>query len=1209
MFENLRRSGPPASLLDIITAVRSRWRLKLALRGAMAVAAVAVGLFLVAAYGMEWARFSTASIVAARILLGVTLAAAVVWFLVRPLRKQVTDEQVALYLEEHEPSLQATLLSAVEASRSGGNTEASRALVQRVVEQAVDACARTDAARRIEEVPLRRYGVAIGGIALATLLAVGIGPAFLRHAAGALLLLSQSVQAAVPYTISVTPGDASVPKGSDQTITAKLNGFTSEGAVLMVRRSPTTPYESVPLGLTESGAYEAMVFDVMEPLEYYVEAERVRSATHTLTVVEIPYAQRVELEFHFPAYTGLEPQKIEDGGDIAVLRGAEVRLRVVPTMKTPGGTIVLNDKEKIGLALQADGTLTASFKANQDGFYRIELVAPTGETVAGSPQYTIDVLDDQAPNVSFARPGRDTTASPIEELYVEAQAEDDFGIRDLELVYSVNGGEEKLVKLFNGSRRLAEVSAGHTIYLEELKVEPGDSVSYYARAADNDGVAGAKRASSDLYFVRIRPFSRDFRQAQSQGGGGGGGGGGGNQVTALSEQQRQVIAATFNINRDRRSLSQDKLRENSRIVSLSQSRLREQVEGLLTRMNSQLVERDPAFAKIAEMLPQAVQAMKDAEGQLSAAKPETAIKPEQQALQILQKAEEEYEMQVSVSRQQGGGGGGGGGAMQQELAELFEQELDQMASRYETASQATQQAADREVDELLEKLKELARRQQQEAERQRRRALEGQMSSGGNAGAQQRALAEQIEEAARRLERLAREEQRPDLQQAARDAQEAANAARRAAAGGDANAAAQASAALQKLQEAERRLQRNQTQRAERDIQDAQRKIDEIAREQQQIANAAGNLPSSPGQRGQQARDLMNRRAELAKELDALEGQLDRGARDAANTERAASRKMAEAAGAIRDSRVSENVTASQELIRRGTLGQIADAESRIGQDIQQVRERLEEAQQALGQGNPGDRQQNASERAEQLARRAESLQERTRERAQRNAQNGQRGQQGREGQQGQQGQRGEQGQDGREGQQGQNGQQGQGQQGQEGQGQQGQGGQGGQDGQRGGEGQRGGVNAEGLRDGGFVNGGLDRGGVWNGGEWGGWWNGARLGPDDIRQLTREARQFNDDLRQLRGELRGIEGIDPRELDQISRDLQRLEDDRIYQDVEELARLQSAITENLKRFEFNLRRQTNADANAAALTGADEVPEAYRKLAEQYTRSLARTPR
>ena len=63
----------------------------------------------------------------------------------------------------------------------------------------------------------------------------------------------------------------------------------------------------------------------------------------------MPYVERLELEYHFPAYTGLEPQKIEDGGDIAVLRGTEVRLRVFPTMKTPGGRVALNEKESAEL--------------------------------------------------------------------------------------------------------------------------------------------------------------------------------------------------------------------------------------------------------------------------------------------------------------------------------------------------------------------------------------------------------------------------------------------------------------------------------------------------------------------------------------------------------------------------------------------------------------------------------------------------------------------------------------------------------------------------------------------------------------------------------------------------------------------------------------------------------------------------------------------
>ncbi|MGH7339914.1 MAG: hypothetical protein ACREKH_05425, partial [Candidatus Rokuibacteriota bacterium] len=110
-----RRSTPPTDLAGIIAEVRSRWRLKLILRGVVRSLGVAVALFLVAAYGLEWARFTPSSIIAARVILAAAVVASIVYFLIRPLRRRVTDDQVALYLEEHEPRLEATLVSAVEA--------------------------------------------------------------------------------------------------------------------------------------------------------------------------------------------------------------------------------------------------------------------------------------------------------------------------------------------------------------------------------------------------------------------------------------------------------------------------------------------------------------------------------------------------------------------------------------------------------------------------------------------------------------------------------------------------------------------------------------------------------------------------------------------------------------------------------------------------------------------------------------------------------------------------------------------------------------------------------------------------------------------------------------------------------------------------------------------------------------------------------------
>ena len=80
-------------------------------------------------------------------------------------------------------------------------------------------------------------------------------------------------------------------------------------------------------------------------------------------------------------------------------------------MKTPSGRVALNDKESVELsAPAADGLMTVFFKADKDGFYRIELQATTGERVTASP----DRRSTCWPNVSFTKPGRDTTASSIE---------------------------------------------------------------------------------------------------------------------------------------------------------------------------------------------------------------------------------------------------------------------------------------------------------------------------------------------------------------------------------------------------------------------------------------------------------------------------------------------------------------------------------------------------------------------------------------------------------------------------------------------------------------------------------------------------------------------------------------------------------------------------------------------------------------------------
>src|SRR6476661_10683741 len=112
-------------LVDVIRRVRNRWRMKLALRGAVVVVAGTVLALLLSASGLEQFRFSAASIIGFRIIAVAVFVGLLCYGLVWPLRRRVTDAQVAMYLEECDPTLEAAIISAVEATSGGGSAARS----------------------------------------------------------------------------------------------------------------------------------------------------------------------------------------------------------------------------------------------------------------------------------------------------------------------------------------------------------------------------------------------------------------------------------------------------------------------------------------------------------------------------------------------------------------------------------------------------------------------------------------------------------------------------------------------------------------------------------------------------------------------------------------------------------------------------------------------------------------------------------------------------------------------------------------------------------------------------------------------------------------------------------------------------------------------------------------------------------------------------
>jgi hypothetical protein len=101
-------------VFDVVRGVRWRWRTRQVLRGLVWVGALTGFVLFASAWGLERLRYAPEWVVAFRYLTWGTLLISTFLFLIRPLFKRVTDGQVALYLEEHEPSLEHAVVSALQ---------------------------------------------------------------------------------------------------------------------------------------------------------------------------------------------------------------------------------------------------------------------------------------------------------------------------------------------------------------------------------------------------------------------------------------------------------------------------------------------------------------------------------------------------------------------------------------------------------------------------------------------------------------------------------------------------------------------------------------------------------------------------------------------------------------------------------------------------------------------------------------------------------------------------------------------------------------------------------------------------------------------------------------------------------------------------------------------------------------------------------------
>jgi uncharacterized protein YukE len=519
--------------------------------------------------------------------------------------------------------------------------------------------------------------------------------------------------ALVEPVITVSPGDAELERGSGLIVTARFEKQVPSAASLVIvpRHGPAQRME-LTRNLNDpvfGGGLPSADADFTYRVEYGEKASR----DFQVRVFEHPRLERADATLRPPAYTKLPEKQLPETRRISGVEGTKADVAFQLNKPVKAAWLQAKDGAKVALDIAGEKPAASlkDFALVASKAYELHLTDADGRENKVPESFVIDVLPNRKPELKRKLPRGDGRVSPIQEVAFEATAWDDFGLLGWGLSFTLPNGETKEVVFGKETTPDQKVDGRHLLQLEPLKIDPDELIAWHLWAEDVGPDGKPRRTAGDIYFAEVRPFEEIYRQGDEGESKSKGGKGAGEEVTKLAELQKQIIAATWNLQR-RENLAAPATpayRKDEPVIRDNQAAAIGQAEELREKLEQ---EKAKGFIEVA------LKEMREAVEKLTKAEPAPALlpdalPPEQRAYGALLKlAAHEFE----VSKQKGGGGGEQkGGASQEQLDQL---DLKEERNRYETKTEATEEKQQQaEQLAILNRLKELAQRQQDINER------------------------------------------------------------------------------------------------------------------------------------------------------------------------------------------------------------------------------------------------------------------------------------------------------------------------------------------------------------------------------------------------------------------------------------------------------------------------------------------------------------
>jgi hypothetical protein len=363
---------------------------------------------------------------------------------------------------------------------------------------------------------LKKLALALAGVTLVLAAWAFAQPAYFSNSAARIFLPSGHI---APLTrtriLDLKPGDTEVARGREVTLTVKLGGQIPRSAWVWFRDSGATWQKALMETTTGTPEFSHTWKEVREPLEYFIEAGDIRSATCRIRVRPRTVICSRSAEIEPPAYTHLPASSVPNFSTLQNLVPGS-RATIALKFNNPVGHVRVAGESQTGFTVtrkddtswQLDGKIVSSKSIN------IEYTDANG--VADTDALQVTVKPDAAPAIRITAPpeGREIVMTRDASLALQCEVTDDFGLGSVAVFKSTSDKTDaQAVQEWKDAAGKKSFVAETQIPIRQFLASEDESVTFCVIAKDQNDVSGPGITVSRPIVVRV--LSPEKLQKQS----------------------------------------------------------------------------------------------------------------------------------------------------------------------------------------------------------------------------------------------------------------------------------------------------------------------------------------------------------------------------------------------------------------------------------------------------------------------------------------------------------------------------------------------------------------------------------------------------------------------------------------------------------------------------------------------------------------------